>query len=360
MLHKVKIGSYRPALEKSVEIQRRLIEVSCDPNYNGLSLTKTAILSIFTEKPVFAWVSELLEMQAGDNTSKTILDSLQYISNSSHKNSILQWYRESFNFVSHFPPTSSYLIWSENSNIPPAEWGDLRLILEKFYSLLQSKGLPFRQDGVPTSKKKERLNRKKLVDLFKSENNSGLCSLCEGAIKNPRVDHWISVSEFPSLSLFPENLFPICHDCNSDYKTSKPVYEMTSSPFENWFHPFLFPACDELELNYENFRVVLNAKTQIHQSKVDKLDELVKLSERWTDEFQNQKEMYQRDIRRKKKLKKNRNGLNIISVLEEIKEYLEIEQTEEREAFFLVRELILKDITKDQDSINAFIDEINN
>lgn len=360
MIRKVKIGSYKPALDNGVAIQRKLIELVCDSNQNSISINEQNILLLFVKASVKQWVKEFIGLKAEANTNNTMLDCLKGLADSSNKILILDWYNQSFNFVTHFSPNPSFQTWPTSHTIPQTEWNYLRIVLEKFYKELYRKGLPFKPDGTVTSKLAERLNREYIANRFKDENLHNVCPLCEGEIKNPRVDHWISKSDYPSLSLSPENLFPICHDCNSDYKGEKPVYENSATPFSNWFHPYLFSAENEIKLKYENHIVKLFSKNILHQNKVTNLDNLLKLAFRWTKEFQNQKELYQRNIKRKKKLKKNANGINIIDILDEMKEELGIEQTDERETFFLVRELILQEITKDQDSIDSFIEEINN
>lgn len=360
MIRKVKIGSYKPALDNGVAIQRKLIELVCDSNQNSASINEQSILLLFEDPPLKKWIKEFIGLKAEANTNKTMLDYLKSLADSTNKIIILDWYNQSFNFVTHFSPNPTFQTWPTSHTIQQIEWIHLKVILEKFYDLLYNKGLPFKPDGTATSKPEERLSREIIANKFKNENLHNVCPLCEGEIKNPRVDHWISKSEYPSLSIAAENLFPICHDCNSDYKCDKPVYEKSATPFLNWFHPYLFSAEDEIKLEYENHTVKLISKNNLHQNKVTNLDNLLKLSVRWTKEFQNQKEIYQRNIKRKKHLKKNVNGINLISLLDEMREELEIEQTDERETFFLVRELILQEITKDQDSIDSFIEEINN
>ena len=362
MIRKIKIGSYKPALDNGVAIQRKLIELVCDSNQNSTSVNEQNILLLFVDVSVKKWIKEFIGLKAEANTNKTMLDCLKSLADSSNKILILDWYNQSFNFITHFPPNPSCQTWHTIHLIPQTEWSYIRIVLEKFYKELYNKGLPFKPDGMVTSNLRERLNRDIIADRFKNENLQDICPLCDGDISNPRIDHWINVSEYPSLSLSAENLFPICHICNSDYKGDKPVYEKSSTPFLNWFHPYLLSAEDELELKFENHKVILNAKTNGHQSKVTNLDNLVKLSVRWTREYNRQKKIIRNKILGRKKVNDELTKSNIeySFIINSFKKELEYEKSKERETFFLVRELILQEITKDQDSIDSFIEEINN
>ena len=64
-----------------------------------------------------------------------------------------------------------------------------------------------------------------------------VCVLCGGPLgQTPEVDHWISKSTVPVLSVCADNLLPACGDCNSPTnKANKPVH--ASGVFSIWETP---------------------------------------------------------------------------------------------------------------------------
>ena len=68
------------------------------------------------------------------------------------------------------------------------------------------------------------------------------------------VDHFLPKSKYPVLAVHPLNLVPLCKTCNQDYKGERDsisdidvaVSDVTS--LEHIFHPYLRPACDEVDV----------------------------------------------------------------------------------------------------------------
>jgi hypothetical protein len=98
---------------------------------------------------------------------------------------------------------------------------------------------------------------KKFMDI----NNTGICPFCgladiEAADSSIReaYDHYIPKSIYPFNSINFKNLAPMCHKCNSSYKTTKdPLYEKDSSKRRKAFYSYMTGHPDlKIELQFEN------------------------------------------------------------------------------------------------------------
>jgi hypothetical protein len=187
-------------------------------------------------------------------------------------------------------PTAIFPICRPLAN--DVDWKAFKALMEAFYEKGFRSGLPYFADGTPTAA--GGVDYAEYVSAFRETHRLNLdpgarevCVLCGGPLGDtPHVDHWIIKSAFPLLSICADNLALICSTCNeAPNKGDKPVH--TAGSFADWFHPFLCPGNNALQLEYvlPEFTVQCSASTVADQLKAANLDTLLNLSRRWTREF---------------------------------------------------------------------------
>lgn len=172
-------------------------------------------------------------------------------------------------------------------------WYAFKQLMEAFYKKGLQDGLPYDADGLPVAV--GGVCYLDFVQAFRdahrlpdaSPDVEGVCVLCGGPLGDtPQVDHWIAKHAFPLLSVCADNLLPICGDCNSSSnKGRKPVYDKQG--FADWFHPYLRPTAGPIQLGYRfpEIEITLSVADPADAFRLHNLDNLLKLSARWTRKF---------------------------------------------------------------------------
>ena len=99
--------------------------------------------------------------------------------------------------------------------------------MEAFYEKAFRAGLPYLEDGTPTTT--GGVTYAQFVRAFRDRHRLNphpdareVCVLCGGPLgETPPVDHWIAKSEFPLLSMCNTNLTLVCGTCNSPSNKGK-------------------------------------------------------------------------------------------------------------------------------------------
>jgi len=173
-----------------------------------------------------------------------------------------------------------------------AAWHAFKELMEAFYEKGLHAGLPFTAAGTPVTQ--GGITYADFVQAFRDAhrlnpdpNAREVCVLCGGPLgAAPEVDHWIAKHAFPLLSMCADNLLPTCGDCNAtSNKGRMPVHDHGS--FQDWFHPYFRPGVGAIRLNYQlpGFAVTCAALTPADDVRVQRLDALLNLSQRWTREL---------------------------------------------------------------------------
>jgi hypothetical protein len=118
------------------------------------------------------------------------------------------------------------------------------------------------------------------------------------------LDHWIAQSGVPLFSVCSHNLLPTCGTCNStSNKGEKEVHNAGS--FVDWFHPYLRAANGALILGYDLSarKVTCTSSQAVDQAKVENLDRLLNLRDRWTSKFKEEYAGHQAVLRRREQLR---------------------------------------------------------
>jgi hypothetical protein len=285
----------QPALDACHALQTRLVLWLCEPARVPADVTEANLRALNASPIVGDWLIEFLNKEYERVTLLSRAVSIAGLP-VADKALIVSWLNSSNNTANQFqnPPPA----WPQKPacSIPHA-WNSVKDLLTQFYSKGLGEGLPFDQNGNPVAA--GGVNRGAFVAAFKQAHGDRSCVLCDGPIGQPEVDHWIAKKHFPGLSTAAHNLIPICHDCNSRAnKGEKPVWQSAGNAFDDWFHPVFRPAHGCLIPTHRTMqRVVVTPTSSAHAQRVQKLDGLVKLSQRWTSEFKSQSRAYKNTLR---------------------------------------------------------------
>ncbi|MHC5127170.1 hypothetical protein ACYST8_14020 [Pseudomonas inefficax] len=284
--------SCSPALAACQRLMQRFALWLCDPTTTGAHISHQAL-----QPPVLAsvieadWLWNFLQyVEAG----QSLLSRAQTVAAMPpvQKAALATWVQTVTALATQFQPAPTP--WPVNRPIASkSDWLAFKTLMESFYKKGFRSGLPFLPNGTPTVA--GRVNYAGYVSDFRNAHRVNLtpharevCVLCGGPLGDtPHVDHWITKSAFPLLSVCEDNLQLICSTCNeAPNKGDKDVY--SDRGFIDWFHPYLRPGNGALQLDYillPELTVKLSAVSPIDQLRVEKIDALLNLTCRWTREF---------------------------------------------------------------------------
>lgn len=279
------------ALNACFKLQMHLLNWLCDPTTAVADLTQINLMPPRVPTRIEAdWLWRFLygRTQTRLNQAKVIVNM-----SASEKTALLNWGNSVAAIAAQFLPVAP--TWPITLPLIPAPaWTAFKGLMEAFYErgLKSDRGLPYRADGTPVAT--GGVNYTDFVQAFRDAhrvthdpNARQICVLCGGPLGDtPHVDHWIIKSAFPLLSVCADNLQLICSTCNeAPNKGDKPVHSAGS--FVDWYHPYLRPTNGTLALEYVLPELAVKC-TSVHpldQTKVDNLDRLLNLANRWTREF---------------------------------------------------------------------------
>ncbi|MCZ6679176.1 MAG: HNH endonuclease signature motif containing protein [Candidatus Poribacteria bacterium] len=299
MLHKIRIPeTCRPYFEWIVELQRRLLTAICQATPDEIETEWIiAQLSDLDAK----WVRTFCGRK--DNISgvkRSMIDHMCTIASLpvDVKTKLIEEFDRDREFQKAFEGDTSHtylskltILEAEDSRIRQA----VRGFFESFYdpNFYPKQGYQILQ----VSGRLVRFDRDIFVGKFKAANQGEavrpladleVCPMCDGNLGKPEVDHFYPKAHYPHLSCHYLNLVPICSNCNSrSYKGEKsPLTPKPDPPTVDWFHPYLRSAHDDtFEVQFERHNgrhvpVLFNSHSQI-QKRIDNLNKLIKLEERW-------------------------------------------------------------------------------
>jgi len=330
----------QPALDACHALQTRLILWLCEPGRVPADITETNLRTLHASPIVGNWLIEFLNKEY---ERVTLLSRVVSIAGfpTVDKALIVNWLNSSNNTATQFqnPPPA----WPAKPACSAQAWNTVKDLLTQFYSKGLGEGLPFDVDGSPIAA--GGVNREAFVAAFKQTHGDRACVLCDGPLGLPEVDHWIAKKHFPGLSTASHNLIPICHECNSrSNKGEKPVWQNAGNAFDGWFHPVFRPARGCLVPTHQTMqRIVVTPTSPVHAQRVQKLDGLVKLSERWTSEFKAQSRAYKNTLRGK--IRRGRIPATTIAISLELQDIQQDIATENPlEANSIIRNLTLSSL----------------
>lgn len=270
-------------LQAGFELQLTLARWLCNPATTQVTVTEPAVKALHPHLAVKDWLWSFLHPRANQIR---LLDAARLVASHTQpeKQRLLDWLNITANVSAQFqnnPPQ-----WqAPPSHLP--QWASFRELMEAFYDKLDTKGLPFDANGSPTAG--GGVTYKQFVEEFKARHSAQVCVVCGDHLGKAQVDHWVFKANYPILSIAPDNLLPMCHQCNEPPgKGSQPVFVLgAAGAFENWYHPHhrsghgrVHPLYDPMKLSV--FAAPVNV---VDDARTSNLDKLVKLSDRWTSEF---------------------------------------------------------------------------
>lgn len=280
-----------PALAACQRLMQRFALWLCDPATSAGHINQQSL-----QPPVLAsaieanWLWDFLQrVDAG----QSLLSRAQTVADMSpaQKAVLATWIQTVSALAIQFQPAPTP--WPINRPVASElDWKAFKALMEAFYEKGFRSGLPYLPNGTPTVA--GGVNYADYVSAFRNEHRLNpaphareVCVLCGGPLGDtPHLDHWITKSAFPLLSVCADNLQLICSTCNeAPNKGDKPVHSAGS--FADWFHPYLRPGNGALQLDYvlPELSVQCAAAIPADQPKVAKLDALLNLTGRWTREF---------------------------------------------------------------------------
>lgn len=278
------------ALNACLELQMYLLRWLCDPTTAAADVVQINLAPPRVPTQIEAdWLWRFLY-----GRKQTRLEQAKIIAGMSavEKIVLLSWSNSVVAVADQFLPAPP--VWPITLPVIPAKaWAAFKGLMEAFYERGLKSGLPYLADGTPVTT--GGVTYASFVQAFRDAHRQNrnpdareVCVLCGGPLgQTPEVDHWIAKSAFPLLSVCADNLLPICGECNSTANKAEKLVHSAAGSFADWFHPYLRHANGGLTLNYvlPEFAVKCTAAQPIDQPKVDNLNKLLNLADRWTREF---------------------------------------------------------------------------
>lgn len=280
-----------PALAACQQLMQRFALWLCDPATTGAHISQQGL-----QPPVLAsaieanWLWAFLQrVEAG----QSLLSRAQAVAAmpAAQKTALSVWIQTVSALATQFQPAPTP--WPINRPVASdSDWKAFKTLMEAFYEKGLRSGLPYLPTGIPTAA--GGVTYADYVNAFRDAHRLNpvpdareVCVLCGGPLGDtPHVDHWIIKSKFPLLSVCACNLSLICSTCNeAPNKGDKPVH--SNGSFADWFHPYFRPGNGSVRLDYvlADLSVHCLAVHPTDQPKAAKLDALLNLSTRWTQEF---------------------------------------------------------------------------
>ncbi len=295
-----------PALAACQQLMRRLALWLCGPQVSGASVTKLNLEANIGSSIEGDWLWLLL---TGTSGTKELLNKAKRIADlpPADKTELEKWIHGVSALAQHFDQKSPAALPVDPPNhwrSRKEPWKSFKTLMVAFYEEGFRGGLPYTANGTPTTAASLRVSYDQFVREFRAAHRFDahpdareVCVACGGALVIPAVDHWLAKTTFPLLAVCADNLLPICGECNSaPQKGQKDVH--TDGSFTDWFHPYLRHANGAIRLRYDDaaLRILVESNTQADSSKVQNLDKLLDLGNRWTREFKAEYRRLQREM----------------------------------------------------------------
>lgn len=293
MLRPIQKVSCWPGLAAAFDLQVRLALWLCEPATTQQEVSEPGIRGLSSNLAVQDWLWQLLGLKS--NRTQLLEYARRLASQSpAEKQQLRDWIEIVKHVAIQFLPAPPS--WPR----PPKElpnWGAFKELMEAFYGRFVSAGIPFDEDGKPTAV--AGITYAAFVKEFKQIHSDEVCVMCGSHLGTAQVDHWITKAHFPLLSIAPDNILPICYECNQPpRKGQRPVYAIgVVAAFAEWFHPFHRPGYGLLDAQYDDkLSVRAYPKDPNAAKQVANLDELFHLSERWTTKFKERYRYWQKSL----------------------------------------------------------------
>jgi hypothetical protein len=269
-------------LAAGFSLQLCLARWLCDEATTSLVVYEPQVRALHVNQTVQDWLWNFL-LPRRDKTR--LLDAARDVADATRleKQSLLAWINVAGNVAAQFQPVPPS--WSASPEHLP-KWSKFKELMLGFYKKGFNNGLPFDSEGNPAV---DGVSYKQFVDEFKQLHGEQSCVICGGPLgRAPHVDHWVNEASFPVLSIAPDNLLPMCQDCNeAPAKGQKPTFALGVNAFAAWFHPYHRAANGRFELQYDVHQLTVRPHPldPTESTRVNNLDQLFQLTSTWTRTF---------------------------------------------------------------------------
>ena len=342
MLHKVNLPGCISQLERIVGFQREVLRTACENDYQ-LPLQENDLKILFGDAPG-EWIwgklwtqprgkNGILLPKEKSNIHLRLEKLIRYYQiNQQEGAATLVAFDNDIRFVDYLDDVNFRF---QYSTLAKANRDLIKPLMVAFYEDLLASGFLEAIHGLP-----QRLNRDDFIASFWNSNpNLNVCPACDRE-RSDKVDikvyddadHFLPKSKYPFLSLHPFNLFPLCIYCNRSFKGDRDIVDnQNDAPLTNIFHPYKRAVLEKLDLKvFRDAQGVSKLGEFIDidgmpSRRMDSLNRVFRLSERWIDRLKIQKENIIDKIIEEGNRLRRRNQLNLINE-QEFKTVLEEEQ----------------------------------
>lgn len=294
MLHKIKLPDCQVELREVLDFQEAVLRFACTPSVD-LSL-KGLKQALGDEAGTWFW--ERLYFQGKETKLYQRLEKLlsHLVQNPQARQRILDAFANDKNFQAHFDD-EGYRFHQRTLHEGTIQAGDLKAVkplMIAFYETFDRTGFP---GATHPNTGTNKLTRSEWNEAFWSDNQPlGVCPACDkerpdctrGKISS-QVNHFFPKNSYPFYSIHPDNLVPICSDCNERAQGSRdPISDHQDAPLVNCFHPYHRPAIDYIcvtgsATDVGRFQVAICEKDGSLSRRVQGLVDLLDLEGRWAD-----------------------------------------------------------------------------
>ncbi len=294
MIHPINPPACGDRMQKILEFQGEVLKFACTP---GVTWPDEQSLEAAFGKDKGQWLWKRLWKKAkGGGQAKSdfhlYLDELvEYLQkNPAEGQKIIDAYAADVGFFDHLKDDQFYFSYK---SLAEETQKAVKNLMTFFYTgFLLETGFPDAVHGQPKP-----FDRAAFLEAFESANAElAVCPACDSD-RPPKVedyrlwdaDHFLPKSEYPFLSIHPNNLVPLCAYCNRYMKGSRnPIDKDDDAPLTNTFHPYGHPALKEIEVVYSRdavnaHKVAIIDRAAMPSRRVESMKRVFKLEEHWSD-----------------------------------------------------------------------------
>ncbi len=346
MLHKINLPHSWKNLQWILALQHRLLVKLCEPTLTPDQVTTEWVANIFSNLPA-EWVESFCKRTFGENKEKEgkkvrsnqpLIERMKIIASfdPAIKTQLLTDFVHDVNFRPAIEDSQSTFHFHSLQTISDElTRQEVRDFFESFYSAQFYFATNNSRSGyyIPNRNGEwRRYHHTQFVDDFHHQQTIRVCSFCDGALSGVQVDHFYPKSNQPFLSCHPLNLTPICGECNKAKLQGEPMDQVQDrgNAFVHWAHPYLRPLAGSYTIGFvrdtEPLRPKLLGQDDLTNVRLERLDNLIGLNDRWLQALKNKvhytQEIITRHRRRLQKQDKN-SVLNQVDLVEKLSEWAE-------------------------------------
>ncbi|MEI2612229.1 MAG: hypothetical protein V9G20_26630 [Candidatus Promineifilaceae bacterium] len=334
MLHKINLPHSWKNLQWILALQHRLLVKLCEPTLTPDQVTTEWVANIFSKLPT-EWVTSFCNRTFEKSTLLTRMKSIAGL-DTPLKAQLLADFEHDVNFRGAIADAHiSFHFHSLQAITDESTRQELRNFFESFYSAQFYFAANNSRSGYYISNQRGtsvRYHHTQFLEDFHHDQTVRVCSFCDGALSGVQVDHFYPKSNQPFLSCHPLNLTPICGECNKAKLQGEPMDHLQDggNAFVHWAHPYLRPLAGSYTIGFvrdtEPLRPKLLGQDDLTNVRLERLDNLIGLNDRWLQALKNKvhytQEIITRHRRRLQKQDKN-SVLNQVALVEKLSEWAE-------------------------------------